>query len=205
MRRVHHLSDDRLLDCYLDEREEATLDPRVAEHLTDCEPCGARYAELVRLLDTARSEAELEADAVFTSDRLRLQQQQIARRIELTNRSGRVISFPAPMARRTMTVSTERTAPRWIAAAAAAGLFVGVALGASYRWSDVPRPGSARGATTARSSQMAPVAVRVNTSQIAADDAFMSELEMALDRPRTRELIAIDALTPHFREIRAAQ
>jgi anti-sigma factor RsiW len=205
MGRPHHLSDDRLLDCYLDEREETTVDPRVAEHLTDCEPCSARYAELIRLLDTARSEAELEADAVFTPDRLRLQQQQIARRIEQTNRSGRVISFPAPMARRTMTVSTARTAPRWIAAAAAAGLFVGVALGASYRWTGVPRPGSARGAATARSSQMAPVAVRINTSQVAADDAFMSELEMALDRPRTRELIAIDALTPRFRETRAAQ
>jgi anti-sigma factor RsiW len=205
MRRAHHLSDDRLLDCYLDERDQATLDPRVAEHLTDCEPCGARYAELARMLDTARSEAELEADAVFTAERLRLQQQQIARRIEQTNRSGRVISFPVPMARRTMTVSAGRTAPRWIAAAAAAGLFVGVALGASYRWSGGPRPGITGDATTARSPQLAPVAVRVNTSQVAADDAFMSELEVALDRPRTRELIAIDDLTPHFREIRASR
>ena len=199
-----HLSDDRLLDCYLNERDETTIDPRVAEHLTDCEPCGARYAELTRVMDTVRSEAELETDAIFTPERLRLQQEQIARRIEHTNRSGRVITFPAPLAGRTMTVSAARTAPRWIAAAAAAGLFVGVALGASYRWSGVPRPGIARDAMMARSPQLAP-AVRVNGSESAADDAFMSELEMALDRPRTRELIAIDALTPHFREIRAAR
>ena len=199
-----HLSDDRLLDCYLNERDETTIDPRVAEHLTDCEPCGARYAELTRVMDTVRSEAELETDAIFTPERLRLQQEQIARRIEHANRSGRVITFPAPLAGRTMTVSAARTAPRWIAAAAAAGLFVGVALGASYRWSGVPRPGIARDAMMARSPQLAP-AVRVNGSESAADDAFMSELEMALDRPRTRELIAIDALTPHFREIRAAQ
>ena len=61
-----HLSDDRLLDCYLNERDETTIDPRVAEHLTDCEPCGARYAELTRVMDTVRSEAELETDAIFT-------------------------------------------------------------------------------------------------------------------------------------------
>jgi anti-sigma factor RsiW len=198
MRRAHHLSDDRLLDCYLNERDETTIDPRVAEHLTDCQPCGARYAELTRVMDSVRSEAELETDAIFTPERLRLQQEQIARRIEHTNRLGRVITFPAPLAGRTMTVSAARTAPRWIAAAAAAGLFVGVALGASYRWNGVPRP--ARDAMMARSPQLAP-AVRPDS----ADDAFMSELEMALDRPRTRELIAIDALTPHFREIRAAQ
>jgi hypothetical protein len=39
-------------------------------------------------------------------------------------------------------------------------------------------------------------------SDPAADDAFLSELELALDRPRTRELIAFDAFTPHVREIR---
>jgi len=112
-----HLSDGRLLDCYLNERDETTIDPRVAEHLTDCEPCGARYAELTRVMDTVRSEAELETDAIFTPERLRLQQEQIARRIEHANRSGRVITFPAPLAGRTMTVSAARTAPRWIAAA----------------------------------------------------------------------------------------
>jgi hypothetical protein len=43
---------------------------------------------------------------------------------------------------------------------------------------------------------------RTGSAQAGADDAFMLELEVAIDRPRTRELIAIDALTPHFREIR---
>jgi hypothetical protein len=37
---------------------------------------------------------------------------------------------------------------------------------------------------------------------VAADDAFLSELELALERPHTRELLAFDALTPHVREIR---
>jgi hypothetical protein len=40
------------------------------------------------------------------------------------------------------------------------------------------------------------------TADGAADDAFLSELEFALDRPQTRELVAFDAFTPHVREIR---
>jgi hypothetical protein len=39
----------------------------------------------------------------------------------------------------------------------------------------------------------------------AADEAFMMELETALDRPHTRELAAFDAFTPHFREIKDQQ
>jgi hypothetical protein len=38
-------------------------------------------------------------------------------------------------------------------------------------------------------------------ADFAADEAFLSDLEIALDRPRTRELRAFDELTPHVREI----
>jgi len=40
-----------------------------------------------------------------------------------------------------------------------------------------------------------------NKVEIASDDAFLSDLEIALERPHTRELQAFDALTPHVREI----
>jgi hypothetical protein len=33
------------------------------------------------------------------------------------------------------------------------------------------------------------------------DDRFLRELEVALERPHTRELLPIDAWTPHVREI----
>jgi hypothetical protein len=53
---------------------------------------------------------------------------------------------------------------------------------------------------------MMPVATRGTTpGEVAADDAFLSELELALERPHTRELRAFDALTPHVREIRDSQ
>jgi hypothetical protein len=85
-------------------------------------------------MDALSREGKAEADAVFTADRLRAQHQQIARRLEHVGRPARVISFPGQLVRRTITASTSHAAPRWVAAAAAAGLFVGIALGASYEW-----------------------------------------------------------------------
>ena len=90
------------------------------------------------------------------------------------------------------------------AAAAAVGLFVGVAVGASYQNSfrthvfeqRLARQAAASprfGATAARESGMSPATF---------DDAFLSDLEVAMARPHTRELLAFDALTPHVREIK---
>ena len=42
----------------------------------------------------------------------------------------------------------------------------------------------------------------VNEKLRAAGIRFLSDLEIALERPHTRELLAFDALTPHVREIR---
>jgi hypothetical protein len=51
---------------------------------------------------------------------------------------------------------------------------------------------------------LAPIATRGSApADVAADDAFLSDLELALERPRTRELVAFDAFTPHVREVRA--
>jgi hypothetical protein len=194
---TRHVQDDRLLDAYLVARHGEPIDPPVAEHLADCGACGVRYEELARVMDVLRTEGVAEADAVFTPERLRQQHQTIARRIEHVGRAARIISFPGQFVRRTMTASASPTAPRWVAAAAAAGLFIGVALGANYGWGGRgvrALPGDMR---------LRPVATQgTEPVDVAADDAFLSELELALERPHTRELLAFDALTPHVREIR---
>ena len=195
-----HLQDERLLDACLAERQGERLDPPVAEHLADCDACRARYEELVQVMDLLREEGEAEADAIFTPERLRQQQLQVVRRIEHVGRAARVISFPGRFVRRTMTATTTPTAPRWAAAAAAAGLFIGVVLGASYEWGGRGRY------SLAGDRRMTPVATRGTTpGEVAVDDAFLSELEVALERPHTRELRAFDALTPHVREITDSQ
>jgi hypothetical protein len=157
-------------------------------------------------MNALRTEGTAEADQIFTPERLREQHQQIARRLELVSRPARVISFPGRFVRRTMNASlagTSRTAPRWIAAAAAAGLFIGVALGASYQYTSRARVLEQTFARqTASSPRLTPVATRGGSpAQVAADDAFLSDLETALERPHTRELLAFDALTPHVREV----
>jgi hypothetical protein len=210
--RSRHLTDDRLCDSYFTDRQGEPIDPTVADHLTDCGTCGDRYAELAQFLDVLRDSADTEADAIFTADRLQAQQRQIARRIDHVGRAARVINFPRPFNARTILASSSHKAPRWIAAAAAAGLFIGVALGASYKsdWrSDPRRDASAARSRTAvqatahHAAALTPLATRGSVPpDIAADDAFLSDLEMSLDRPRSRELQALDALTPHVREVR---
>jgi hypothetical protein len=203
--RAHHLQEERLFDSYLAERGGTPIDPPIAEHLADCAGCAARYAELAGFMDTLRRDGDAEADALFTPERLRLQQQQIAHRIALVGRPARVLSFPGRIVRRTIDASTSRTAPRWVAAAAAAGLFIGVAVGASFQWRAQmqSRTGFVTDTARARAPRLAPVATRgTGAAEAASDDAFLSDLEIALERPHTRELQAFDALTPHVREIR---
>ena len=203
--RSHHLQEERLFDSYLAERGGEPIDPPVADHLADCAACGTRYAELTAFMDTLRLDGDAEADAIFTPERLRLQQQQIVRRIALVGRPARVLSFPGRIVRRTIDASISRTAPRWIAAAAAAGLFVGVAVGASFQWrSQLQGRRTFLGdASRARAQRISAVGTRGSgAADIASDDAFLSDLEIALERPHTRELQAFDALTPHVREIR---
>jgi hypothetical protein len=198
-----HLPEDRLFDCYLAERSRESLDPRVAEHLADCGTCAARYAELVGLMDEIRAEAEAGTDAVFTPERLRTQQQLIERRLEHVGRAARVISFPHHGAGERHDAAP-RSMPRFVAAAAAAGLFIGVALGASYgQWRVWPAQNFSDNAPLARPSLATPVAARDTNpaSDLSADEAFWSDLELILDRPTTRELQPFDAITPRTRDV----
>jgi hypothetical protein len=203
IQRPHHLQEERLFDSYLAERGGEPIDPPVADHLADCPSCGTRYAELTAFMDGLRRDGEAEADVIFTPERLRLQQQQIVRRMALVGRPARVLSFPGRIVRRTIEASSARTAPRWIAAAAAAGLFVGVAVGASFQWRSQQQARQSFLTDASRAQRLGPVATRgTGQPDVATDDAFLSDLEIALERPHTRELQAFDALTPHLRGIR---
>ena len=213
--RAPHLQDEALLDCYYAVRRGETVDPPSAEHLADCGDCSTRYSELGAFLTSLSEDAEAEVSALFPPERLRAQQQDIARRLELVGRAARVITFPGRTAPQASTAPAPasrgrmRVASRWIAVAAAAGLFVGVAAGSIFDFG--PRFEFARntrrsGAPASRQALSAPPS-RLSTASVEKavvdmDDMFMSDLEAVLDRPHTSELVAFDALTPHVREIR---
>jgi len=212
--RTSHVQEERLLDCYLAERAQEPLDPRVAEHLGDCDACAARYADLTQFMEGLRDAADAESDAVFTPDRLQAQQHAIARRLEHVGRAARVISFPGRGAGSRLGAaghdgSGTRMATRWVAAAAAAGLFFGAVLGVSFEWDrhlrgqQHPLTATVRQmAPAAHPARLAPVATRgSDAARVADDDAFLGELEVALERPQTRELQAFDAFTPHVVEV----
>ena len=82
---------------------------------------------------------------------------------------------------------------------------MGIAVGASFQWRTQleGRRSFLSDASRARTQRLTPVATRGTVpADVASDDAFLSDLEIALERPHTRELVAFDALTPHVREIR---
>ncbi len=210
--RAPHLQDDALYECYYAARRGEALDPPSVEHLADCRACAGRYAEIGTFLSALAEDADAEIDALFPPDRLRAQQQDIARRLQLVGRAARIITFPgraaAAMSRAPQS-SITRMAMRWIAVAAAAGLFVGVAAGTAFNFSPRARSVQSRrtgAAVTHPAAAQTPTRLSSPSIEKAAvvdmDDMFMSDLEAVLDRPHTRELVAFDALTPHIREVR---
>ena len=132
MFRARHLQEDCLFECYLAEQGGEPIEPTAAEHLTDCAECRARYVDLRSFMDGLRTEVDAELDEVFPAERLRAQQQQIARRLEHLAHPARVITFPGHPPDQHAAASRSRVAPRWLGAAAAAGLFLGIGLGTFF-------------------------------------------------------------------------
>jgi hypothetical protein len=204
MARPHHIQEDRLYEFYIAEQSGEPVDPSAADHIMSCTACRARYAEMSDFFAGVREEVDAEADEIFTHERLAAQQSEIIRRLD-AQRSAKVISFPRHVTQQIAGTSS-RVAPRWLAAAAAAGLFVGVAVGGmilSPVWGD--RATLIQLARVKPAPRVAPLSAPRVTAPVAPvvadDEAFLMELEFALQHPRTRELQAFDALTPHVREI----
>jgi hypothetical protein len=200
MGRPHHLAEDHLFECYTAERAGEPLDPRSAEHLADCVECGDRYADLSRFMDGLRTEADGETDALYPADWLETQRNAILRRVEHLGHAARVITFPGRLVTQQIAKGVSRRVSPWAATAAAACLFVGVAMGMFYDARNhapqlavvraVPAPATVQATA---GSGAPPVAIDT--------DAFLSELERALGGPQTPELMNLDVLTPHVREI----
>jgi hypothetical protein len=203
---VRHLQEDRLFEYYLAVQNGEPIEPPAAEHLADCAECAARYDDLRRFMDGLRAEADDELDEIFSLEQQQAQRQHIARRIEHLTHPAHVISFPghrsgspAPSA------GLRMSHHRWTSAAAAAGLLIGIGLGGLY-YSKVPtgrRPAVASGSIAGTSGAAVPAAAPAVTNPVSdVDEQFLSELELAMERPHTRELVALDELTPHVREVR---
>ena len=186
-----HLDEAALVSLWTD----ATLGgaPVAHPHLERCQTCRNRFADLSSWLETIRADAVAEADEHFSAERLNSQHAQIFRRLEAAERPARVIAFPTfsqPL------TSRSSHASRWIAAAAAAGLIVGVGVGQlmDFRHSLTPRTSA-----DARLSRSAPPMGGATTGPVGVpghrEELFLSELDASLSRAPA-ELRALDAFTP---------
>lgn len=195
-----HLDDTLLVRRYLADRGLAALeagDEGALRHLAHCPACDARYQGLKAAFDGAREAALAEADAACTAGRLEHQRERIMRRIEALQAGPRVLPFPA--AQSGQAASPPRVLRRWVAAAAVAGLLVGLGAGrmvfnrSAATLADARR-GFAPGAAVA-SVRQTPTMTSVHLEPALNDEEFLSELELATAAPRTRELRALYAFT----------
>jgi hypothetical protein len=187
-----HLSDDALVAAWY-----AGDHP---SHLDECALCADRALEMSRWLEQTRELGVSEADAAFPAERLAAQQSQILARLEQLDRPSKLLSFPRTVvtapAGAQLTPAEHRVSSRWIAAAAAAGLVLGVLADRISLWQ--PTPQNARVTTAPAPIAPAPVeAARVDRS---ADMLLDSEVT----QPQLHSLSAIDTLTPQVTVARAS-
>jgi hypothetical protein len=186
------------LSAHLDDAALAAIwtDGRLSHpHLDSCVACRTRFADFSTWLENMRVDAITEADENFSAERLATQQAQIFRRLEAAERPARVIAFPRftqPLTSRTSHAS------RWIAAAAAAGLIVGVGVGQlmDLRHSLTAANASTVHARVANAPASGGRDLRVQTVSAIRDETFLSELDASLSRAAVPELRALDGLTP---------
>ena len=173
MRRALHLQDDRLFDCYLAQRQgEAarSADRGAPGRLRQLR--GAATPSWCCSWTACAPRAMPRPTRPLRPNGFAPSSSRSRDACEAVGRPARVLSFPGRSRAGHDRASTLRS-PRWTAAAAAARLFLGIALGATYEWDSHPRPSAP--AISARAA--------VPNPDIAADADFMSELELALDRP----------------------
>ena len=178
MSHVAHLSEDRLANACL----EGDATPAELRHLETCPACDARRAALTALIGEVVDTANREADAIFTPERLAVQQSRILQRIAHVGRPARVIAFPAGSSgTETRRLFRARPAVRWIAVAAVAGLVVGLVVG---RWTN--GFSSARGLgvpARAVSARLEPVSPFTPASVTLSDDELLGQIELAAAGP----------------------
>ena len=194
-----HLDANVLIRRYLADRGLAALDAGdegPLRHLAHCPACEARYQALRVAFDETREAAAADAAVACTADRMERQRDRILRRIDALHAGPRVLPFPAAV-QNGHAAPQPRVFRRWVAAAAAAGLLVGLGVGRL-----VPFRGTSTTADARRQMTSAPASVRqtpvmraLHAEPAANDEEFLSEIELATAAPRTRELRAIYAFT----------
>lgn len=206
--RSSHLDDEAFADVWSGRvtSGRAESDGAAETHLRACDDCRERYAAFSGWLETLRADATAEGDEIFSAERLGLQQAQIARRLEALEQPARVIAFPSFAQPISVQPSDGR---RWIAAAAAAGLIVGLGLGQMLEFGG--SPGWRTPFTTAPTQivrgpspggDVLPALQPITAQQ--SDETFLYDVELVPSQARVPESLQyLNAITPSARDVDA--
>ncbi len=195
-----HLDDGAFAEIW--SASAASGQPATDPHLNACQPCRTRYAAFTAWLDRLRDDARAEADEALPAERLAAQQVQIMRRLEALERPARVLRFPKFGRPAT---STQGHAQRWVAAAAAAGLVIGLAAGQFVDIRDVLRGGRrAPVVQTARTNPSTAPAIPSAVTPVSATSVSDEALFFGDPIPSARvsALLPVDDITPRARDLR---
>ena len=225
-----HLSEDRLLALALGTPDASTRTAMAAaDHLQTCGPCESRVSVLAALLEAMPEVANAGFEDAFTPQRLEAQRTRIGHRLAQlvgTVEPARVLAFPfSPRPPRQF---SDRPG-RWLAAAAAAGLLLGVTAGQLIHFYPIATRTAIAADTTDDATRSAPFDAPAGTfdmtgtvelppadggsqtqaspltlvefAQLMEEEGFLSNLDLALTSYQVSELESIDALTPRVRDL----
>ena len=199
----HHLTDTELLALHFESPrpQGGHADAAGSEahhHMADCATCQARGRAVTELLDDVTRAATADSDAHFGPELLARQHARIMGRVAHECRSARIISFPAAPQAAPRHV---RGGTRWVAAAVAAGVILGiVGEHVTQRIARGGRPMRTFPAPVAQVMSEPGVAVRaVSTS---SDDDFYGQVELAFGSAAPAALRPLDVLTPRVTDVR---
>ena len=200
-RRGGHPGDERLLELLLAPTSDGEAAAR-REHVAACDACGRRLRALEAVLAEARASLDADADAWFTEGRLDRQRAGIMRRLAGDRSPARILSFPGAWR---LARPGPGIARRWVAAAAAAGLVLGLVAGLTL---EPRRPGLERLVAGSRVGRPEGGPLAPDRSRLLppvpvspSDEAFLVELDAAMRAPRIEPLQVLDELTPRMAEV----
>src|SRR5687767_12641036 len=189
----HHLTDTELLALHVDKRPEGDAQA----HLAACATCHSRGRAVAELLDRVDRDSAAEADAAFGVDQLARQHARIMSRVAQECRSARIITFPATAQ---APVRPVRGGTRWVAAAVAAGVILGIV---GEHVTERLRGNRVRRAFQPPAVQVvAEPGIAVRTVSTGSDDEFYGQVELAFGSAAPAALRPLDVLTPRVTDVR---
>jgi hypothetical protein len=194
MSRSRHLSETELVGLLIPGSDVPTAsDVASRAHLSECQSCADRSADLQSLLDAVSETAQTDAETYTSTERLASQRKKIVRRLRRSvepPQAAHLLQFPS-IAQPTMTHA--HRVGRWLTAAAVAGLVVGIATGRLLHLHPQTELADAvlENTTTSQNDVLSSL----------EDDALLQEVDLMLMAPRIHELDPLDEITPRIREI----